>query len=305
MARRRHIADDHARHEAWAIPYGDLVTLMMAFFVVMYSVSIVDADKYRELSESLFGAFSTRDTAALIQVGDPVQGDQLIGDDVMRSLDPFAQLNNGGDLPLVGASRSPSALGMERMLDAIPTQERERILNEIKVMASDVKGALIPLADQDLIKIERQTWWLEVEINTSLLFQSGSATLEPAALPVLEQVAQVLARGQGRIHVEGHTDNLPIDNSIYPSNWELSSGRAATVVNLFAQNGVDPQRMVAIGYGEFQPVDSNETPEGRARNRRVAVVVLPGVPPRAKGEFEPERLRQDYEDAESAGGAEN
>ncbi|MBN2887371.1 MAG: flagellar motor protein MotD [Chromatiaceae bacterium] len=302
--RRRQQGEGDARHEAWAIPYGDLVTLMMAFFVVMYAVSVVDAGKYRVLSDSLIQAFGTPRSVAPIQIGEPVLGDRLIGDEVLRSLNPLAGraplIEGSGVLPLVGEMRSPSARALEQVLKAMPRSERDQILAEMGTMAGEVEGALAPLIADELIKVNREAWWIEIEIKTSLLFQSGSAILEPDSLPVLEEVAGVLARGKGRIHVEGHTDNLPIGNSIYPSNWELSSGRAATVVNLFAQNGVDPRRMVAIGYGEFQPLADNATAEGRARNRRVAVVILPGPPPRGSKGVEPERLRQDYEEAGAA-----
>ena len=163
-------------------------------------------------------------------------------------------------------------------------------------MSEELQEAMGSLIEAGNIEVKRQPYWLEVSINSNLLFSSGSATLEPAARPALIRVARLLGRRDVRIHVEGHTDDLPINNTIYPSNWELSSGRAATVVNLFAQNGVDPERMVAIGYSQFQPADSNATEAGRARNRRVAVIVLPGLQAaRSSERAEPERLKTDLE----------
>lgn len=297
MARRKK-QEEHGNHEAWAIPYGDLVTLLMAFFVVMYAVSVVDAGKYRVLSNSLVEAFGAQVPVDPIQIGEPSFALNLMNDDVHRSLVPI-EIESGA------ASRqseitiqnllSPTDVAIENTLDLLEGEERDRILNEIGEMSEEIESSLGSLIQDDDIQVTRKPYWLEIAINSNLLFSSGSATLEAAARPVLENVAAILAKRDARIHVEGHTDNLPIRNSTYPSNWELSSGRAATVVNLFAQNGVDPERMVAIGYAEFQPLASNAADAGRARNRRVAVIVLPGPPPRAGKAIEPERLRSDYE----------
>lgn len=291
--RKRH--EEHTNHEAWAIPYGDLVTLLMALFVVLYAISVVDAGKYRVLSDSLVEAFGARMPVAPIQVGDPTLALEPLSDEVLRSLAP---VDRGA---LSDASQSleplsPTDLAIESTLDAVAAQDRSSILSEISEMSKEMEAALEPLIQEGNIQVKRKPYWLEITINTSLLFTSGSATLEAAARPALAEVAKLLVKRDARIHVEGHTDNLPIRNPIYPSNWELSSGRAATVVNLFAQNGVDPERMVAIGYAEFQPLTGNETEAGRAQNRRVAVIVLPNPPaPAVQSSDEPERLRSDYE----------
>lgn len=294
VRRRRH--DEHPNHEAWAIPYGDLVTLLMAFFVVMYAVSVVDAGKYRVLSNSLVEAFGSRIPIDPIQVGDPVQSPNLVTADVQRSLAPLDVDDGSPALQSeIREGQSPTGVAVANSLESAGARERERILSEIKEMSQEIEGALGALINGGSIQVKRKDYWLEITINTSLLFPSGSATLEPRARPILQDVAKILAKRDARIHVEGHTDNLPIRNSIYPSNWELSSGRAASVVNLFAQNGVAPERMVAIGYAEFQPLASNETEDGRAQNRRVQVIVLPGPAPHSGATLEPERLRSDYE----------
>lgn len=296
---RKKKREEHLNHEAWAIPYGDLVTLLMAFFVVMYAVSVVDAGKYRVLSNSLVEAFgSSAGRVKPIQIGEPSIGVDLIGTEIPRSIVPLELQRGVADESLDNVS--PANLAMESVLDQYSEDEQWAILREIGELAGEIEAGLGGLIADELIQVKRATYWLEIEINTSLLFGSASATLEPAARPVLSDVARILAKRHARIHVEGHTDNLPIRNPVYPSNWELSSGRAATVVNLFAENGVDPERMVAIGYAEFQPVTSNATPEGRAQNRRVAIIVLPGPPPRSSESVEPERLRRDYHEADQA-----
>jgi chemotaxis protein MotB len=298
MARRkRH--EEHVNHEAWAIPYGDLVTLLMAFFVVMYAVSVVDAGKYSVLSESLIEAFGAQAAMDPIQIGDPTLEMNPVSEDVRRSLAPVEIIapRPAEEAPEPGFEPfSPTDVALAALIGAASEEERGRIIGEIREMSEELQEAMGSLIEAGNIEVKRQPYWLEVSINSNLLFSSGSATLEPAARPALIRVARLLGRRDVRIHVEGHTDDLPINNTIYPSNWELSSGRAATVVNLFAQNGVDPERMVAIGYSQFQPADSNATEAGRARNRRVAVIVLPGLQAaRSSERAEPERLKTDLE----------
>lgn len=277
MARSRH-ADEHLRHEAWAIPYGDLLTLLLAFFVAMYAVSVVDADKYQVLSQSLSTAFSVPTAVDPIQVGEPTLEEAPISEDVPRSLAPPEVIS--GQMPQPRPELdplSPTAVALAAILGQVSEAERVKIITEIQGMSEELQSAMGELIKEGRIQIKRQPYWIEIAINSNLLFSSGSATLDPAARPMLVEIAQRLKGHDVRIHVEGHTDNRPISNVIYPSNWELSSGRAATVVNLFAQNGVDPEQMVAIGYGEFHPVAPNDTEEGRARNRRVSIIVLPAV----------------------------
>lgn len=298
MARRkRH--EEHVNHEAWAIPYGDLVTLLMAFFVVMYAVSVVDAGKYSVLSESLIEAFGAQAAMDPIQIGDPTLEMNPISEDVRRSLAPVEIIapRPAEEAPEPGFEPfSPTDVALAALIGAATEEQRGRIIGEIREMSEELQEAMGSLIEAGNIEVKRQPYWLEVSINSNLLFSSGSATLESAARPALIRVARLLGRRDVRIHVEGHTDDLPINNTIYPSNWELSSGRAATVVNLFAQNGVDPERMVAIGYSQFQPADSNATEAGRARNRRVAVIVLPGLQTaRSSERAEPEHLKTDLE----------
>ncbi len=297
MARRkRH--EEHVNHEAWAIPYGDLVTLLMAFFVVMYAVSVVDAGKYRVMSNSLIEAFGAQVPVDPIQIGEPSLASNLISDDVYRSLVPSGGASAADAHLLPAQTLSPAKVAMESRLDTVSEHERARILIEIKELSDEIGHAMEALITSGDIQVKRNAYWLELNINTNLLFSSASATIEQAARPVLAEVAKILGKRDVRIHVEGHTDDLPISNTIYPSNWELSSGRAATVVNLFAQNGIDPGRMVAIGYAEFQPLATNTTEAGRARNRRVDVIVLPEAQALRSDRSAPERLRADFKAAE-------
>lgn len=132
------------------------------------------------------------------------------------------------------------------------------------------------LVDAGLIDVRRDKRWIEVEIKSSILFNSGSARLSEQSVPVLRKLAEKIQPLNNVIHVEGFTDNVPISNFEFASNWELSAARAASVVHLFTGLGVDPHRMAAIGYGEYRPIAGNATPDGRAKNRRVVLVIMSG-----------------------------
>ncbi|MCG5514188.1 flagellar motor protein MotD [Ectothiorhodospira shaposhnikovii] len=282
MSRRRKKHEDHVNHEAWAIPYADLLTLLLAFFVVMYAISSLNEGKYRILSESLVEAFrATPRTIEPVQVGD-----------LTRSPRPSVV-----EPPPI---TSPAELGqmtrsLEEILVDMDLDGLSVAIEGINAMADQIEVAMAPLIEAGLIEVGRDRLWIEVQINTSILFASGSAELASEAVPILERLAAILAQFPARIHVEGHTDNIPISTPVYPSNWELSSGRAATVVNLFARNGVDPEQMAAIGFGEYRPKADNATPEGRLRNRRVNIVVLAGRRPGMGEGAPPEMLREDIQ----------
>ncbi|MEO8040714.1 MAG: OmpA family protein, partial [Betaproteobacteria bacterium] len=132
-----------------------------------------------------------------------------------------------------------------------------------------------PLVKEGQVRVTESARGIAVEINASVLFAPGQAELADASIRSLDAVAAVLAGVGNALEIEGHTDNTPISTVMFPSNWELSAARASRVVRLFAQTGVAPERMIAVGYGEYRSIDTNETPEGKARNRRVTVMILP------------------------------
>jgi chemotaxis protein MotB len=255
---RKHEHEDHVNHEAWAIPYGDLVTLLLAFFVVMYAVSSVNEGKYRVLSDSLTAAFrGTPRTMEPVPIGDKPA--KAKGDDTLAGIKPNQ------------AIKFPEKSEQE-------ASEDEALQAQLRQMTDDLQAAMQELIDQDMIRVQRAPSWVEVEIKTDILFPSGSAEIEAAAVAILERLAAILADRPYPIRIEGHTDNRPIRTAQFPSNWELSAARAARIVRLFEQRGITATRMVVAGMGENQPLAENTTPEGRNRNRRVALVIL-GAPP--------------------------
>jgi len=271
MARKKH-HEEHANHEAWAIPYGDLITLLLAFFVVMYSMSSVNEGKYRILSDSLVAAFrGSPRTPTPIQIGEHPAGQS--GETRMSGVRPTTFIKMRDQLPGAGIFKgSPDAPSADK--HAGEAAAGKQASGALIRMAQDVENALKALIERKLVTVRQEKLWLEVEIRTDILFASGEASVNPAAVPVLKSLADILKPFPNPIRVEGHTDNRPIRTALYPSNWELSAARAATVVHLFTSQGVDPQRLEIIGLGAEHPIASNDTPEGRNTNRRVRIVVL-------------------------------
>lgn len=278
MARKRH-QEEHENHEAWAIPYGDLVTLLLAFFIVMYATSNVNEGKYRVLSDSLVAAFQgSPKTLEPVQAGEKQVGS---GADIAMSVVRQSILEGQPRSLLVvnqNSSTEPRQFGgiddaAQPTPEHLPSAETTRALQRV---AEQVENAMSDLVAKDLVVVRRHDFWVEVEIRTDILFPSGSATLSPAAIKALEQLAATLVTFPNPMRVEGHTDNRPISTAAFPSNWELSSARAASVVHLFTKRGVDPNRLAVIGLGENRPSVGNETAEGRNTNRRVVLVILSG-----------------------------
>lgn len=280
--RRRKRQDEHLNHEAWAIPYGDLVTLLLAFFVTMYSISSVNAGKYRVLSDSLNEAFKgTPRTPQPIEVGaKPVSIEESMpAHEVSRLLS--AGLPDYLHMPLPQASGTvrdgqltPGSADPRDAANQARADYELALSQRLKQMEADVSGALDSLVKDHTVTVRRRGDDLEVQISTDILFASGDARLAPRAVAALQALAGALNRWPNGVRVEGHTDDRPIRTVLYPSNWELSAARAASVVHLFADNGVAPERMSVVGHAEFVPLETNASLAGRNANRRVTVTIL-------------------------------
>jgi chemotaxis protein MotB len=145
---------------------------------------------------------------------------------------------------------------------------------ELARVQSDVDAALAPLIRNNSVRVTRKGSLLEVQMSTDILFASGAAELSPAASKVLEELAAALKPWPNLVRVEGHTDDRPISSALFHSNWELSAARAASVVRLFIARGVGAARMEVIGYGQFRPVETNQTSAGRNANRRIEIIIV-------------------------------
>lgn len=238
MARRRH-QEEHENHERWLVSYADFITLLFAFFVVMYSISSINEGKYKVLSDSLTGVFNQPDRAIK-----PIP----IGEERPRTTTPE----------------------VSQVDESHPSEAPSDPLEDIAQGMRDAFGDMI-MSDQ--MTVRGNELWVEIELNSSLLFPSGDAVPTDKAFTIIEKIAKILAPYENPVHIEGFTDNLPINTPQFPSNWELSTARAASIVRMLAMDGVNPGRLAAVGYGEFQPLADNATAEGRTRNRRVVLVV--------------------------------
>ena len=274
--RRRH-QEEHTNHEAWAIPYGDLVTLLLAFFVVMYAMSSVNEGKYRILSDSLVAAFrGSPRTLQPVQVGEKSVGS---GADINMTIVQQAMLDGQPRSMLEPTPLQVSDVmsqGARHASEAYEAEHTSAAIMELESVAAEVEEAMGELIRDQMIVVRRHGVWVEVEIRTDILFPSGVATLSPEAQRILQQLAQTLKPFPNPIRVDGHTDNRPIRSAAFPSNWELSAARAASVVHLFSQAGMDPRRLAVVGLGEYRPAQSNDTVQGRNINRRVLLVILSG-----------------------------
>ncbi len=270
---RKHAHEDHVNHEAWAIPYGDLVTLLLAFFVVMYAVSSVNEGKYRVMADSLAEAFGGKPRSV-----QPVQTGK------------FEQRGSAADRAQIVAQKLPRGMLASNMLRDLPNTPRmnlpkaqvvqaeqsqlSRASERLERIAARIEDALKPLIDSQLVTVQHRELWVEVEIKADILFMSGDARPRPEASDTIQQIADVLRDVPNAVRVEGYTDNQPISTIQFPSNWELSAARAASVVHVFASHGVDEDRLTIIGYGEKHARAANDTAAGRNANRRVVLVIL-------------------------------
>jgi chemotaxis protein MotB len=245
MARKKY-QEEPDNHERWLVSYADFMTLLFAFFVVMYAISSLNEGKYRVLSNALTGAFGT----AMVPGGEIP--------DLKKHQNALIET-----LPIIKPKNSEPL-----------KKEREKMTH----VARDIMTVLEPLVREGKVRVTQTSRGVSIEINASLLFGQGEARLNGDSLQALKAIAEVLKIDTHAIQVEGFTDNLPIKNSTFPSNWELSATRASTVARLFMENGVDENRITAVGQGPKFPVGSNENAEGRARNRRVTITILSVLP---------------------------
>ena len=277
MARRKK-HEEHENHERWLVSYADFITLLFAFFVVMYAVSSVNEGKYRVLSDALVSAFrSAPKSMEPIQVGSPAKSPHET--DLEHRTNPNVlkrpnMLINKSVKDQQAKSDEPRTKWPEQAENDTSGAGEKQALHSLNSIADQIERAMAGLIQQNLVKVRRDEFWLEVEINTNILFPSGDAHLQNEARPILNELAKILRNFDNKVKVEGFTDNVPISNMIYPSNWELSAARSASVVNLLMNQGIRPTRMAAIGYGEFHPVANNDTAEGRNKNRRVVLAIL-------------------------------
>ncbi len=248
MARRPKRAD-RDNNDRWLVSYADFITLLFAFFVVMYAISSVNEGKYKVFSNSLNTAFSRN-----LQTLQTLQTDSqsLKQDELLKTL-------------------------VDRRNARLAKQQRHQ-QETLQAIVNELNRVLAPLISNGQVSVLQSGRGIVMDINVRVLFHEGDATLQTQAIPTLAAVARVLQSNKFDIEVEGHTDNVPIRTPLYPSNWELSSARASSVVRLFIREGVDSHRLTAAGVADNQPLAPNDSLEHRAKNRRVTVTILTPQP---------------------------
>jgi chemotaxis protein MotB len=256
---RRTKKEEHISHERWLVSYADFITLLFAFFVVLYSSSQVDKRKVGRLALAIqaafqeLGVFETSNTKVPLSNTEPM---------------PFANVQAIENIQRTG--------DMERFVP--PTKGVLGVSGNpapLKDIQAELEKALAPEIKQRTVAVQTRKEGVIVSLREVGFFDSGSATLRPSAMNAVDRLAGVVVPRGENLRIEGHTDNVPIHNARFPSNWELSTARATELVELFIYRyHVMPARLSAAGYAEFHPMDNNATPEGRARNRRIDIVIL-------------------------------
>jgi chemotaxis protein MotB len=253
MARKRKHAE-HVNHERWLVSYADFITLLFAFFVVMFSASNADQKKAGKVSQAVQGAF--HDLAIFAPTGKvvPLFDDGGVPSNAKAVV---GNMHNGFDsAQVVPAGGKGGAKPLEQVKGELQNVLREEVAAGTVRISEDGRGLTVSLAEAGF-------------------FDPGSAVMKPTALEILDRIAAKVRMLPAQIRVEGHADNTPIRTAQFPSNWELSVSRATHVLQyLLANAQIQPMRVSASGYGEYRPIADNDTVEGRAANRRVDLVIL-------------------------------
>jgi chemotaxis protein MotB len=281
---------EHENDERWLLTYADMITLLMALFMVLFSISSVNISKYQTLQQSLKAAFSGSilpGGRSIMQSGSQSTTAHTPATAEIPSLVPLNPVAAAKANPSIASSKanqssaSLNSKQLEAALNSMSAALREQASLAALKQKLDAYAKEHGLSHDVQTVIDRRGLVVRV-LTDQLLFASGQATLQPAGFPLLNEVAQLLNVDKSHpITVEGHTDNVPISSSQYPSNWELSTDRATTVVRYLIAKGVNRERLGAVGYADLHPLASNATATGRAKNRRVEIVLqrINPVPP--------------------------
>ncbi len=238
--KNRHIQHEEEAGEAWLLPYSDLMTLLLAVFIVLFAVSQVDAEKAQILSEIFSGNMMTEE---FVEIKEMLKEEQQKKQDETGESDTSTQGNT------VIKSMDDLKKEIDKMIE-------EEAISDFAYTYIDNRGLIISM-------------------NNAILFEPGSGEIRDEYQKAMLSIAKIATSINNYIRVEGHTDNVPMNSQQYPSNWELSSARAISVVRLFIEeSGASPEKFLAVGYGEYKPIADNSTEEGRAKNRRIDILVL-------------------------------
>jgi chemotaxis protein MotB len=270
--RRRKRRPSHSNHERWLVSYADFITLLFAFFVVLYASSQVDKKKVGKLALAIqvafqeMGVFQASTTEVPIDAAEPM---------------PFSTAQ-----AIENSERTASLGRIASHPDGAPGTNVEN--GDLAQLQAELEKTLAAEIQRQEIALRREPDGLVISLREVGFFESGSALMKSASQAAFDRIADMLRQRDCRLRIEGHTDNVPIHTAQFPSNWELSTSRATEIVRLLiVRDGFGPNRLSAAGYAEYHPVATNLTAEGRGTNRRVDIVILGHAPPEALGQAGP------------------
>ncbi|MCY6959609.1 OmpA family protein [Clostridium brassicae] len=240
MSRRnKNQQEEPKENNDWLATYADTITLLMTFFVLLYAFSMVDQTKFQQIAASMNSVLTGNNATSILE------------------------MNTSGDVPVTG---SPVDMGPKQTGNT----EKESMYNKIKSFVDSNKL-------KDTIEIRKDSRGVVMELKDNVLFDTAEADIKESSKPILDKINSLLATLPNEIIVEGHTDNVPIRNYKYASNWELSTQRAVNVLKYFVEvKGQNPKRFQAAGYGEYRPIAQNNNDTNRAKNRRVNILITAG-----------------------------
>lgn len=241
----------HENHERWLVSYADFITLLFAFFVVMFASSQTDKSKARQISEAVEKALADGKS-----VGVPPAVAKILGGTVDDKGQGNAQMKGPG--------------GAQKASKEAPPDDVVELMPSLKVLSATLEQEI----KDGKVEVSLEPRGLVVSLKQAAFFPSGTDMIDPATLATIAKLADALNAVGNPVRIEGHTDSQPIHSARFQSNWELSAARAIAMMNMLVNKfGVDPKRMGIVGYADNDPEASNDTPEGRAKNRRVDVVI--------------------------------
>jgi chemotaxis protein MotB len=259
MSPRRKRSRGHSNHERWLVSYADFITLLFAFFVVLYASSQVDKRKVGQIALAIqiafqeMGVFPASTTQVPLDTNEPMPFNTV---QAIQNIKHNAELRRIASPP----DDALAASSEETDITTLQTQLREALHNEIALHE---------------VALHRESEGLVISLREFGFFDSGSARIKPESLAALDRIASILAIRTYKLRIEGHTDNIPIHTPEMASNWELSTARATEIVRvLITDHHFAPERLSAAGFAQYHPIASNSTAQGRAQNRRVDIVVL-------------------------------
>ena len=271
MARKKK-HPEHVNHERWLVSYADFITLLFAFFTVLYATSQTDNQKMNEVMLAMRAAFNVDIFRTdMPSLGQPPRPGPPSATDSVVPLPTYP-----GHRQVPGEARPLDDTGPSDSWSHARRGEADRSsMAEIKSIAAELTKYVEDAGITDRVHITMEARGLVITLAEAGFFESGDATVRPESYPILEAIGRVLSHYKRPLRVEGHTDDRPIRTSRFPSNWELSTARAVYIVRTLVDDfAYPPDRLSASGYAHYHPVSPNTSDEGRSKNRRVDIVVL-------------------------------